>query len=190
MSYTLARLRIPAAVHELIAAKLRAAGYDHVFHGGTIDMTHIGLEVDADERPARPDAATGELIEVARAITAMVSGLPRRPDPHGYLTPIGLAILADVERLLGRGGSCENPATVMIMPSNAANYEDYTHSCDRHIAELMGYRVDSTPPDHYQVRPLGADEVVGPPALRCCYAGEAVPVVLVADGAPAIGSAP
>lgn len=46
MSYTLARLPVPAAVWDLIADKLRAAGYDHVFHGGTIDLTHIGLEVE------------------------------------------------------------------------------------------------------------------------------------------------
>ena len=44
-----------APAHPLAEDGRRAAGYDHVFHEGTIDMTHIGLEVEASPVPSPHD---------------------------------------------------------------------------------------------------------------------------------------
>lgn len=58
-THTLATLQVSAAAYYEIAAKLRAAGYDHAFVDGLIDMTGIGLELrppdDKAERDARAD---------------------------------------------------------------------------------------------------------------------------------------
>lgn len=51
MTYTYAILPVSRAAFEEIAAKLRAAGYDHVFHedeGGTIIDLH-GVAIQAEE---------------------------------------------------------------------------------------------------------------------------------------------
>jgi hypothetical protein len=42
-THTYAELEVSAAAYDEIAAKLRAASYDHAFHDGTIDMQGIGL---------------------------------------------------------------------------------------------------------------------------------------------------
>jgi hypothetical protein len=44
VTYTVATLEVSAAAFDEIAAKLRAAGYDHCFdEAGLVDMTHIAL---------------------------------------------------------------------------------------------------------------------------------------------------
>lgn len=48
MTYTCATLEVSQAAYDEIAAKLRAAGYDHAFaEDGMVDMTHIGLVREA-----------------------------------------------------------------------------------------------------------------------------------------------
>jgi len=42
-THTFAELEVSAAAYDEIAAKLRAAGYDHAFVNGAIDMHGIGL---------------------------------------------------------------------------------------------------------------------------------------------------
>jgi hypothetical protein len=51
-TYTYVELEVSAAAYDEIAGKLRAAGYDHAFHGGTIDMHGIGLTRAADPQQA------------------------------------------------------------------------------------------------------------------------------------------
>lgn len=54
-THTLATLAVPAAMFDLVAAQLRAAGYDHAFDGAMVDMTGIGLIAAAEPDPrARP----------------------------------------------------------------------------------------------------------------------------------------
>lgn len=43
-THTVATLQVSAAAFNEIADKLRAAGYDHAFVDGLIDMTGIGIE--------------------------------------------------------------------------------------------------------------------------------------------------
>lgn len=50
-THTLATLELSPAAYDEIRAKLEAAGYQHAFDGGLIDMTGIGLERE-DPRPA------------------------------------------------------------------------------------------------------------------------------------------
>jgi hypothetical protein len=54
-TYTYVELEVSAAAYDEIAGKLRAAGYDHAFHGGTIDMHGIGLTRAADPQPLCPN---------------------------------------------------------------------------------------------------------------------------------------
>lgn len=60
MTHTYATLTVSQAAHDEIAAALRAAGYDHAFHDGVIDMHGIGLEVAtvADSSDAPPGMAS------------------------------------------------------------------------------------------------------------------------------------
>lgn len=51
-THTYAGLEVSAATYDEIAAKLRAAGYDHAFDGDVIDMNGIGL--------IRAETTTGE----------------------------------------------------------------------------------------------------------------------------------
>lgn len=51
VTYTLATMDVPPEVYDLIEQKLRAAGYeDRIGHDGVIDMTHIGLISDKEEK--------------------------------------------------------------------------------------------------------------------------------------------
>lgn len=50
-TYTLATMDVPQEVYDLIAQKLRAAGYENrIGHDGIIDMTHIGLISDKEDQ--------------------------------------------------------------------------------------------------------------------------------------------
>lgn len=49
VTHTVATMELPVNVWELIARKLREAGYDHVFDGDLIDMTGIGLVKEVSE---------------------------------------------------------------------------------------------------------------------------------------------
>jgi hypothetical protein len=53
MSHTYAILKVSKATYDEIAAKLLAAGYDHAFHGGAIDLHAIAIRVD--EGPTMKD---------------------------------------------------------------------------------------------------------------------------------------
>ena len=45
MTYTLAIMSVSAATYAEIREHLKDAGYEHAIHeGGTLDMTHIGLQ--------------------------------------------------------------------------------------------------------------------------------------------------
>jgi hypothetical protein len=57
MSHTYAILGISQAAYDEIAAKLRAAEYQHAFDGAVIDMHGIGLEVEAAPGAALDGAA-------------------------------------------------------------------------------------------------------------------------------------
>ncbi|WP_213308303.1 hypothetical protein [Paraburkholderia sacchari] len=49
MTYTCATLEVSERTYREIEAKLRAAGYDHVFTpDGMMDMTHIGLVIEPE----------------------------------------------------------------------------------------------------------------------------------------------
>jgi len=48
-THTYAELVVSASTYDEIAAKLRAAEYDHAFHDGVIDMHGIGLVRGAEE---------------------------------------------------------------------------------------------------------------------------------------------
>jgi hypothetical protein len=54
-THTLATLEISAAAYDEIASKLRAAGYDHVFVDGLVDMKGIGLERGPIAAPSDED---------------------------------------------------------------------------------------------------------------------------------------
>lgn len=165
MTYTLARLPIPRPLWDLIAAKLRAAGYDHVFHEGMIDMTHIGLEVD-------PAAKGWAELLAAHAPAKVASGF----------APV-----------FERVGSCGQPAKVEIRPLGDSSPDGYTHACAAHVVDMFGVRDGEPEPSAYEVRELAGEEVEGPPALVCCHitpprAPE--PDGILTTGAPAIGAAP
>jgi len=54
-TYTYVELEVSAAAYDEIAGKLRAAGYDHAFHDGTIDMHGLALIKQVEGSPdARP----------------------------------------------------------------------------------------------------------------------------------------
>lgn len=55
---------------------------------------------------------------------------------------------------------CAQVATYEIRPSEGDPYEA-THSCDRHIADLVGHTTEK-PPSHYLLIPLSD------PKLICC----------------------
>jgi len=59
-THTYAELEVSAAVYDEIAGKLLAAGYDHAFHDGTIDMHGIGLTRADDPQPANKEAQIAE----------------------------------------------------------------------------------------------------------------------------------
>ena len=51
-THTIATLTVSKAAYDEIAILLRGAGYDHVFMvDGTIDMTGIGLQRTATDKP-------------------------------------------------------------------------------------------------------------------------------------------
>lgn len=55
MTYTVATMPVPAAVWEMIRAKLKEAGYSHAIdeREGTLDMTHIALvQEKLSQKPA------------------------------------------------------------------------------------------------------------------------------------------
>lgn len=62
-THTYAELEVSAAAYDEIAGKLRAAGYDHAFHDGTIDMHGIGLTRAGDFQQFRCRSCgfTGEI---------------------------------------------------------------------------------------------------------------------------------
>lgn len=53
-TYTYVELEVSAAAYDEIAGKLRAAGYDHAFQDGTIDMHGLALTRATEEES--PDA--------------------------------------------------------------------------------------------------------------------------------------
>ncbi len=61
MTYTYAILHVPAPVYDQIAALLKAAGYDRLFHddrdedGEVIDIRGIALARKQEETSDRPD---------------------------------------------------------------------------------------------------------------------------------------
>lgn len=61
-----------------------------------------------------------------------------------------------------------HPATVEIRP-NTGDFEDYTHSCDEHLAKMLGYATRTTKPHHYEVRPLGDGDRVDGEMPGCCW---------------------
>jgi len=95
MTHTYARLEVSEATYDEIRGKLETAGYDHAFHGGTIDMHGIRLckNHQAEDRVHRvrkpvdveitPPSA-GQLTEILRRKRDVV--LPPPPTPWvGYL---------------------------------------------------------------------------------------------------------
>jgi hypothetical protein len=54
-TYTYAEMEVTAAAYDEIAGKLRAAGYDHAFNDGAIDMHGIGLTRAAAPQPLCPN---------------------------------------------------------------------------------------------------------------------------------------
>lgn len=62
----------------------------------------------------------------------------------------------------------KHPATVEIRP-NTGDFEDYTHSCDKHLAEMLGHAMRTTKPNHYMVRPLGDGDRVDGEMPGCCW---------------------
>lgn len=64
MTYTVATMPVPAAVWEMIRAKLKEAGYSHAIdeREGTLDMTHIALVRE------RPEESAGDA-RLAQAVT-------------------------------------------------------------------------------------------------------------------------
>lgn len=74
MTHTIATLEVSPAAHGEIAAKLRAAGYDHAFmEGGLIDMSGIGIE------PAAPAESAGQH-DVWAFICDVAQQVPEKPD--------------------------------------------------------------------------------------------------------------
>ncbi len=62
VTHTFAELKVSAAAFDEIAARLRAAGYDHAFIDGAIDMHGLGLtraEAPGASAAAPPGSAWG-----------------------------------------------------------------------------------------------------------------------------------
>lgn len=83
-TYTYVELGISRAAFEEIAAKLRAAGYDHAFRGEAIDMRGIAL-IPGGEPALRP----ADLTEVIAAANAARLGEPK--ERHGAILGAFLA---------------------------------------------------------------------------------------------------
>ena len=59
-THTVAVMKVPKSVYDLVAAELRAAGYDHAFlDDGSIDMTGVALAVEKLDDPSEVTTEAG-----------------------------------------------------------------------------------------------------------------------------------
>lgn len=81
MTHSVSILTISQAAYSEIAAKLRAAGYDHVFMSGAIDLSGIAIAPDPDQ-PLPPGIVEINADDLSRDAVRRIYQLDNLEDNH------------------------------------------------------------------------------------------------------------